>query len=153
MVSFACSASDARSHASMLELLKLCESSRRVRRELSKQSGIDLSDKISVELVDHYIDKIHDRPHSLFHAPTLRGDARRRSVSRGLMLVLCSMGCRFSSNKVIRSFESSLTAESKRIVQADLENICVENIPACILIANICAANANPWSEALFFSV
>lgn len=41
--------------------------------------------------------------------------------------------------------------ESKRRLLADLENICVENVQCCVLIANLCAAHLNPTSEALYF--
>lgn len=41
--------------------------------------------------------------------------------------------------------------ESKRLLLADLERICVENIQTCILLANLYAAHLNPSSEALFF--
>ncbi|KAF4991867.1 hypothetical protein FDECE_13894 [Fusarium decemcellulare] len=71
---------------------------------------LDLSTEVAQELVEHYLIKIHDRPHSLFHPPTLRDEA-------------------------------------------DLENICLENIQTCILIANLCAGHFNPSSEALYFRI
>ncbi|RSL74387.1 hypothetical protein CEP53_000283 [Fusarium sp. AF-6] len=49
--------------------------------------------------------------------------------------------------------ELSLLDESKRLLQSDLENICLENIQTCILIANLCASHGNPSSEALYFRI
>ncbi|KAK7416201.1 hypothetical protein QQX98_005398 [Neonectria punicea] len=43
--------------------------------------------------------------------------------------------------------------ESKRLLQSDLENICLENIQTCILVANLCACHSNPTSEALYFRI
>ncbi|KAK2812625.1 hypothetical protein FQN50_001271 [Emmonsiellopsis sp. PD_5] len=125
-----------------------------IRSEESRESDIlDLLDGKAEELVENYIHKIHDRPHSLFHVPTLRADVRRGSVSKALLLGLCSMGCRFSSDAKVRSLEPDLTTECKRLIKADLESISLENIQACILAANLCAADTNPSSEALFFPI
>ncbi|KAM5350919.1 hypothetical protein ACJ41O_003642 [Fusarium nematophilum] len=126
---------------------------------LPKQPGIqqsalpeaDLSADVAQELVEHYLVKIHNRPHSLFHPPTLRDQVRQGSLGRALLLAICSMGSRFSSDAEIRSLELPLTQESKRLLQADIENICLENIQTCILIANLCAGQSNPSSEALYF--
>ena len=112
---------------------------------------INLQDEIAIELVEHYIDKIQDRPQSLFHTPTLRESVRKRTIKKPLLLAICSLGSRFSTRAEIRALEYKLTTEAKRLILADLENICLENIQTCILVANLCAANATPSSEALFF--
>jgi hypothetical protein len=113
--------------------------------------SIDLHDKIVVELVEHYIDKLHDRPHSLFHLPTLRVSVQKRTIKKALLLAICGLGSRFSTQAEICVLEQQLTATAKRLILADLENICLENIQTCILVANLCAANGTPSSEALFF--
>jgi hypothetical protein len=113
--------------------------------------SIDLQQEIVVELLEQYIDKIHDRPHSLFHLPTLRESVRKRTIKKPLLLAICSLGSRFSTYTEIRALEHQLTAEAKRLILADLENICLENIQTCVLVANLCAASATPASEALFF--
>jgi hypothetical protein len=41
--------------------------------------------------------------------------------------------------------------DAKRIVKMDLENICLENVQACILVGNICLADSNPDAESLYF--
>lgn len=111
-----------------------------------------LSDEHAIaELVQHYFGKIHDRPHSIFHAPSLGKAIYQRTVSRALLLAICAMGAHLSMESSARALEPLLTAEAKRLLQADLEHVCLENIQTCILIANICAAHANPTSEFLFF--
>lgn len=111
----------------------------------------DLNYTVINELVDHYIDKIHDRPHSLFHLPTLRENVQSQSINEPLLLAICSLGSRLSKRPDIRSLEPQLTYKAKSLILADLENICLENIQTCILVANICGANGSPSSEALFF--
>lgn len=120
-------------------------------RGFSEKHGIGLPLEITVNLVEHYINKLHDRPHSLFHIPTLRKGVRDGDLNSTLLLALCSLGSRFSGNPDIRMLKQQLTAQTKRLILADLENICLENLQTCILVANICAADMNPTSEALFF--
>ena len=113
--------------------------------------GISLSQDVIQELVDKYLLFIHDRPHSLFHQPTLETSVRRKSISKALLYSICGMGSRFSNVVTVRLLGPQLLAESKRLLQLDLENICLENIQTCILVANLCAAEAVPSSEALYF--
>lgn len=103
------------------------------------------------EVVKLYLEKLHDRPHSLFHPATLKAQVCDGLLNRALLLAICSTGSRFSLELEMRQLESRLMSESKSLLLADLETICVENIQCCILIANLCAAHLNPKSEALFF--
>jgi hypothetical protein len=95
--------------------------------------------------------KIHDRPHSIFHSSTLWSKIRQKSVSRALLLAICATGAHLSNQPTVRSLIPLLTAECKRLLQNSMEQICLENIQTCILVANLCAAHANPSSEFLFF--
>jgi hypothetical protein len=95
--------------------------------------------------------KIHDRPHSIFHSSTLWSKIRQKSVSRPLLLAICATGAHLSKQPTVRSLIPLLTAECKRLLQNSMEQICLENIQTCILVANLCAAHANPSSEFLFF--
>jgi hypothetical protein len=106
---------------------------------------------ILTRLVNYYLDKLHNRPHSLFQPTKLRTQVQDGSVNKALLLAVCSMGSRFDDDEQIRLLENSLMEESKRLLLADLENICIENVQTCILIANLYAAHLNPSSEALFF--
>ncbi|KAH7349397.1 hypothetical protein B0T11DRAFT_130561 [Plectosphaerella cucumerina] len=115
--------------------------------------ALDVSPEVATILVQYYLIKLHNRPHSLFHPARLLKQVADGSLSRPLLLALCSMGSRFSPDRALRAREMCLMDESKRLLLADLENICVENIQTCILIANLCAAHLNPTSEALFFRI
>lgn len=120
-------------------------------------SEISLLDDLalSVETVDEfirlYLEKIHDRPHSLFHPATLLKQLREGSLDKALLYAICATGCRFSHRAGSRLLESPMTAKSKHLFMVNLENICIENIQTCVLLANLSAANCNHASEALFF--
>jgi hypothetical protein len=106
---------------------------------------------IAARFVDHYLDKLHNRSQSLFHPAQLRSEVQNGSINRALLLAVCCMGARFDHDDRVRSLEASLMDESKRLLLADLETVCIENVQTCSLIANLYAAHLNPSSEALFF--
>jgi hypothetical protein len=102
------------------------------------------------ELVELYLDKVHNRPHSIFHPPTLRAQLSSGSLSKPLIFALCAVGAKFSASPDHRRLEAQLTAEAKKMLLADLENICMENIQTCILVAILCSGNCQMSTEALF---
>ncbi|OJD38883.1 uncharacterized protein BKCO1_3000229 [Diplodia corticola] len=102
------------------------------------------------ELVDLYITLIHDKPHSLFHEPTIRQAASAGSISNQ---VLCGISALFHENPAIRAQGTAFAQEAKRLLKEDVENICIANVQACILVANVCGANNEATSEALFFGI
>ncbi|KAF5662338.1 hypothetical protein FCIRC_11557 [Fusarium circinatum] len=115
--------------------------------------SIDIPIEVAARLVHYYLVKLHNRPHSLFHPATLKKQVRDGSINKALLLSLCAMGSRFDQDEQIRCLENSYNNESKRLLLADLENICIENVQTCILIANLFAAHLNPSSETLFFRI
>lgn len=116
-----------------------------------QDTSIDVPVDVAARLVDHYLTRLHNRPHSLFHPATLKRQVQDGSINKALLLSICSIGARFDHDDEIRSLENIYNNESKRLLLADLENICIENVQTCILIANLYAAHLNPSSEALFF--
>lgn len=113
-------------------------------------SPINLPWDTTVDLVENYLKKVHDQPHSIFHPPTLRVQLRNGSLDEAMLCAICAIGAKFSSNPDRRSLEASLTTEAKRLLQADLENVCLANIQTCILVATLSAGNCQTSSEALF---
>lgn len=118
---------------------------------LPVSTGTDVALEVAVRLVDFYLTKLHNRPHSLFHPVTLRSQVQDGSINKALLLAICSMAARFDEDDQIRASESGYMRGSKQLLLADLENICIENVQTCILLANLYAAHLNPSSEALFF--
>jgi hypothetical protein len=103
------------------------------------------------EMVEHYLAKIHGRPHSLFHPQSLICSVDDGTINKALLYSICSMGCRFMATSSLRDLEMVFMAEAKRLLQADFEHVSVQNIQACILVANLCAANLQSHAEALYF--
>ena len=103
------------------------------------------------ELIDLYICYIHDKPHSLFHEPSLRRAARDGTLHPGVLFGIAGLSARFSPNPQIRSQGNAFAERARAFVQSDLENVCLENVQAFILVGNVCLAGSNPDSESLYF--
>ena len=111
----------------------------------------ELSRGTAIELVDIYLDKFDRRPHSIFHPATLRLSVHNGTLSEAVLHALCAIGCKFSGNPDTRSRDAEFAAESKRLLQAGISNICLENIQACILVAMLSVGHGDSAGEALFF--
>ncbi|KAI9731694.1 MAG: hypothetical protein M1834_004483 [Cirrosporium novae-zelandiae] len=105
------------------------------------------------ELIDLYIWYIHDKPHSLFHEPTLRYAISNGTVSKAVLYGILGLSARFSQYEAARSQGPKYAMEAKRLVKADMENICLENIQACVLCGNICFADCNSDAESIYFAI
>lgn len=111
----------------------------------------NLSNGTAIELVDLYLDRFDGRPHTIFHPATLRSAVRNRTLNTALLYGICALGCKFSGNPETRDQGLFLAAESKRLLQADISNVCLENIQTCILIAMLSVGHGDSSSETLFF--
>lgn len=119
--------------------------------ERHKSRKPTLSNGTTVELVDLYLDRFDSRPHTIFHPDTLRSAVRNGNLNTALLYAICALGCKFSGNPETRDQGAVLAAESKRLLQADISNICLENIQTCILIAMFSVGHGDSSSETLFF--
>lgn len=105
------------------------------------------------ELCDLYLSHIHDKPHTLFHEPTLRCEVAKGKLSRPILYGVMGLSARFSAHAEIRSQTGQFAMDCKRELKLDLEHICLENVQACILAGNLCGAEGNNDTEALFFGL
>jgi hypothetical protein len=110
----------------------------------------DLSPHLAIQLVELYIEEIHDRTQSIFHAATLRAKVKNDDISSALLYAICAMGSKFCADSDSAGLEARLTEVAKHLLQADLENICVENIQTCMILANLSAGNCRIQSQALY---
>lgn len=112
--------------------------------------GRDLTGGSVIELVEHFLDKFHGRPYTIFHPATLRSQVKEGTLKKSLLYSICAFGCKFSRNPDVRNQGSDLAAESRRLLQAEISNICLENIQACILVATFSTGDGDSTAEALF---
>ncbi|KAG7418831.1 putative transcriptional regulatory protein [Fusarium oxysporum f. sp. rapae] len=117
------------------------------------ESVTELTAELAIEFVESYLTHLDGRPHSIFHQETLRRQVRRKEIGNALLYSICALGSKFSPKSEHRVLENSLTKEAKRLVQADLENVCIENVQTCILLSLLSAGNCHTSSETLFLRI
>jgi hypothetical protein len=76
-----------------------------------------------------------------------------RTLQPALLLTLCVFGSRLDADVEIRAMAASLTTKAKAAMQLEIGNICLSTIQACILLANIFAAELEPAMETLYFGI
>jgi hypothetical protein len=105
------------------------------------------------ELVELYIECIHDKPHSLFHVPTLRADVAAQSIDRALLCSILALSARFASTEEVRNLGPKFFFQAKRLLTQDLEAISLSRIQAWVIAGNVAGADSNSTSESLFFGI
>ncbi|KAL0944510.1 uncharacterized protein CTRU02_202397 [Colletotrichum truncatum] len=112
-----------------------------------------VSGEVAEALVEAYIQYIHDRPHSIFHVPTLRADVRHKQLHPSTYYALLSYGARLSSDKAIFAMAEPLFERARRHLHVDIEIVCLDNIQACILLAHLAAASLRFSLEVLYLNI
>ncbi|KAF3226693.1 hypothetical protein TWF192_005170 [Orbilia oligospora] len=143
-----CSKAIVRQHSQQINVLNLPSPAEAVVEAVRHPYSTEVLD-----LVDLYFDYIHDKPHILFHEPTLKTSVRNGSVSRTVLLSLIAISARFSDNPAVRALGPAYAQGSKACFKADLENVCIENTQAAIVIANICLAEGDSRAESLYYAL
>lgn len=100
--------------------------------------------------VDDYLRYLHNRPHTLFHPPTLKRAVIEETLDEALLLAICSLGFRFSDNPAIRQLGLQYCRASSSLMHRRLEQVSLENVQTYILLANAYSAESEPVSEALY---
>ncbi|KAF5986289.1 hypothetical protein FCOIX_1566 [Fusarium coicis] len=117
------------------------------------ESDPGLTDDLAIEFVESYLTHLDGLAHSIFHQETLRRQVRGKEIGDALLYSICALGSNFSPKPEHRALEVMLTKEAKRLVQADLENVCIENVQTCILLSLLSAGNCHTSSETLFLRI
>ena len=60
---------------------------------------------------------------------------------------------RFAENVETKACGPIYSKAGKDSFKADLEHVCIENIQACIVIANICLADSDSKAESLYYGI
>lgn len=110
-----------------------------------------LGDEVVADLVNAYIHTIHDRPHSLFHVPTLWLEIEEKVIPSHLLFSICAIGSRLSTDPDVRAKIQALATWSRTAFFKAMEDFSLQTVQTCILLANICAADLQPEGEALYF--
>lgn len=104
-------------------------------------------------LLEMYIEYIHDKPHSLFHVPTLRADVLSGEIDSKLLCSILALAARFADSQETRALGPKLFEEAKREMKLCLEDLTLSMIQTWIVLGNVCGAELDSESESLFFGI
>lgn len=112
-----------------------------------------MSQETLKDLVDLYIRYIHDKPHSLFHVPTLKSDVSSGTIDPGLLCSILALTARFSPSEQIRRLGPKLSQQAKDILKSGLETVSLSRIQAWVILGNVCGADFDSATESLYFGI
>ncbi|WZH47740.1 Zn2-C6 fungal-type domain-containing protein [Fusarium acuminatum] len=106
-----------------------------------------------IYLVDLYFIFLHDKPHTLFHEPTFKASVAEGTVSQPVLLAMMGMSARFATQPDIVARGVVYRKKACAALKEDLENICIENVQACILVGNNFFGDGDADAESLYFGL
>ena len=134
------------------------------------QATLQPSQEVREELVALYVRHLHNKPHTLFHEPSLMEDVRNGSLSHNVLLAILGLAARyvskidgnnnitniscyarFSTDPSTRSSGMTYAAEAKRSLKEGIDDICLQNIQACVLVGTICSADGDVGTESIYY--
>lgn len=135
----------------------------------------DVSAEIRDRLVELYIRYIHDKPHTLFHPDLLKEQVRDGTLPKAVLYGIMALAARsvpeideesriavpvfmliqpcnrFSEEQEIRQKTKKFFSTAKNLLKMDVDNVCLDNVHASILVGNLCGTEGESLSEGLFF--
>lgn len=106
-----------------------------------------------IQIVDLYLRNVHDKPHTLFHEPTLRRQVAQDALCGKILYALLSLGARFAPKSNVDARRAAFAAESRRLLKEDLEHASLENVQASLLNSEFFVGEGNHEAEAIYFAI
>jgi len=106
-----------------------------------------------VQIIDLYLTYVHNKPHTLFHEPTLHEQVLDESIEPAILYGLLALGARFLPNSIENSHRAEYAAESRRLLKAKLERACLENVQASLLNSEFAVGEGEHEIESLYFGI
>lgn len=104
-----------------------------------------------IEFINLYFRYIHDRPHSLFHENSTWEALRNGTLPAHLWAAMCVMGCRFAPQQSQRDLAPGFADRSGALLAQQLDQLSLENVQTCVLLANWYTAVPNASLEVMYF--
>lgn len=117
----------------------------------ASENCIKVNDESRDQLIDVYLERIHDKPHTLFHPATLKSRVQTGALPEPVLFSILALAARFSSAQGIRDRARDLFQTAKESFKRTLDEVTLDNIHAAALIGNICGVEGDTSGESLFF--
>ncbi|KAL4786288.1 hypothetical protein BJX76DRAFT_130362 [Aspergillus varians] len=112
-----------------------------------------VSDEVRDQLIDLYLQLIHDKPHTLFHPATLLSRVRTRSLPDATLFSILALTARLSSEQTVQERAKDFFQTAKESFKRTLDDVTLDNVHAAALIGNMCGVEGDPNGESLFFGI
>lgn len=117
----------------------------------TSESSAKVNDESRNQLVDIYLARIHDKPHTLFHPATLKSRVQAGALPEPVLFSILALAARFSSHQDTRERACDLFQAAKESFKRTLDEVTLDNVHAAALIGNICGVEGDASGESLFF--
>ncbi len=117
----------------------------------ASENCIKVNDESRDQLIDVYLERIHDKPHTLFHPATLKFRVQTGALPEPVLFSILALAARFSGDQGIRDRARDLFQTAKESFKRTLDEVTLDNIHAAALIGNICGVEGDTSGESLFF--
>ena len=113
----------------------------------------DISIQDRCGLVATYIRLIHDKPHTLFHPPTLMHQVQEGLLQEPVLWAVMAMAARLTDMPSLRSRAAEIADRAKTLLKQTIDCVSLWNIQACMLVGNLCVAVGDYQAESLWYGV
>lgn len=118
---------------------------------MAPESSAKVNDESQNQLIDIYIERIHDKPHTLFHPATLKSRVQAGALPEPVLFSILALAARLSSDQGIRERACDLFQTAKESFKRTLDEVTLDNVHAATLIGNLCGVEGDASGESLFF--
>ncbi|KAL3476310.1 hypothetical protein BJX99DRAFT_144515 [Aspergillus californicus] len=119
----------------------------------STECFVPVSDEARDQLVDLYLELIHDKPHTFFHPATLKSRVQMGLLPDAVLFSILALAARFSIDQTIRSRVKEFIQYAREFFKKSFDEVTLDNVQAAALIGNICGAEGDTKGESLFFGI
>jgi hypothetical protein len=111
----------------------------------------EVNDEVRDELVDVYLQLIHDKPHTLFHPTTLRARVQTGSLPEAVLYSILAFAVRLAGDHTIQERAKDFSHIAKEALKRTIDKVTLDNVHASALVGNLCGIEGDSSGESLFF--
>ncbi|KAL2866458.1 uncharacterized protein BJX67DRAFT_140676 [Aspergillus lucknowensis] len=116
-------------------------------------SSVSMNKDIRDQLVDLYLQLIHDKPHTFFHPATLKSRVRTGSLPNAILYGILSFAARLSSDRTTQARAKDFSQSARKALKITIDEVTLDNVHATAIIGNVCGVEGDSRAESLFFGI
>ncbi|KAL3467377.1 hypothetical protein BJX64DRAFT_168410 [Aspergillus heterothallicus] len=113
----------------------------------------EVSEEARAQLVNLYLELIHDKPHTFFHAATLKERVQNGLLPDAILFSILAFAARLSNDPTIQNCAGDFFQVAKDALKKTIDEVTLDNIHATALVGNLCGIEGDANGESLFFGI